>query len=84
MNKQEGGIKDSLKSEVNAALENAAQQLIMFAALRILDLPHILKKPEGVMSRNSLERLFKETPLLCHGPSFFSERFGKSDRNYKS
>ena len=41
MNKQEGGIKDSLKSEVNAALENAAHQLIMFAALRILDLPHL-------------------------------------------
>ena len=72
MNKQEGCIKESLKSQVSTTLETAAHHLIVFAALKILDLPHILKKPEGVMSRSSLDRLFKETPLLCHSPSLFS------------
>ena len=69
MNKQEGCINDYITAQLKSSLETAARHLIVFAAMKILDLPHILKKPEGVLSRASLDRLFGETLVFCHSPS---------------
>ena len=60
--KQDGEITNELQEEATKLLKAAAQQLIIYATLRILDLPHILQKAGGVMSRASLDRLFRETP----------------------